>query len=176
MDTIILSDLPITGNETVRYAYYPAQLQEMNDSLISVRDYDSYYCSEIPTELYVLKNISHTLNELPDGHYYLNVENVIIDTNGTIVFYSDDRDLIYDPNSIIKYLDVDYYRPLTDKPGMKAITLKIAREVDELLYNAPPMIPGIELGHKVITHTSIDLWKYSIEVKNHRSTYTYSGK
>jgi hypothetical protein len=107
------------------------------------------------------------LSKLPDGDYFLDIDNIIIDTKGKIVYY--DYQGIFD-------------KPLTNKEmsdGVKQTYLQIAddikkplgKKIEKLFTNAPVCKPGQKDGKPVISRTDINFYGYRITVKSHAVTY-----
>ena len=105
-------------------------------------------------EMYILKAISGDLNNLPDGTYFLDMYNIIIDKNGKIVYYEyrglkpDDDRTTEPPDDIKKAID---------------------KKIDPLMSEAADFDPGKVNGIAVITRSAVMLNMFKIQVKNHIS-------
>jgi len=107
---------------------------------------------------YLFRKIKPTLNDLPDGTYSLDINNIVIDTTGKIVYY--------DGIGLSHYTDT----------GALAISNILRMQIDDALYYAPTAIPGTKDSKNVAVLSDIYFMKYAIEVKEHNTIIKQTWK
>lgn len=145
IDTMQLED-PVNGEILTKYIKSSPQPEKMNGRKI-YRGYDlpepgplgspTNYKAGIDgngIKIYLLSNLKAELATLPDGSYYVGVNNVVLDEKGKIVYY--------DNGGIEPSVTNNAKVP-------QATTDKILKKIGELLDDAPAHTPGIFNGQEV---------------------------
>ena len=154
-DTFTLID-PTTGKESGKVTKRDPVPEKMNGSKI-------YKTNELTTQPqsyaqngsipdYLFRNLSQYLDKLPDGTCRLDINNIIIDPKGKIVYYE----------------GIGISRP----SNMKALEMNnlLEDKIDAIFHNAPTLKPGKVNNKNVAVLTDILFMAYEIEVKDHHST------
>ena len=125
-----------------------------NISEIKVQSKDSMRYKML--ERYLLERLSHYPQLLgsANGTARVNMDDIVIDTTGRIVYYNF--------TTII----------FTDTANKKSLINSGERETDMLFSQAPHVSPGVLNGKKVITRLNISMADYDFEIKKHAITYT----
>jgi hypothetical protein len=164
VDTQIITD-PVTNQQITRYIKFDPVPVKMNGTRIygnnqtgSLTSSPEPYAKNGSVEDYLFRNLAKTLDRLPDGIYRIELNNVVVDTKGKIVYYE--------------------YGGITNanKNTPADIEKALPEEIDHLLNNVPAMKPGKMQNNNVISTSDIFLREYKIEVKDHKSTVSKSWK
>lgn len=157
-DTQILVD-PVTGKEVVRTTTMEPVPIKMNGIKVYNNDEVTakpYVIDEKKSfETYLLTSLSDEFNKLSDGIYYLDVYNVVVGTNGHVVYY--------------EYDGLSHENETTKIPVN--ITAAIDKKIDALINKSPVFSPGKVKSTSVIVWTNIFLRDYKIKVGNHQSSF-----
>ena len=166
--------MPNTGDEVMKIINYdpdPVPLK-MNDSriytwhvLATKPETDVH---NIPFELYVLKEISNELGKLPDGDYFLDLDHVVINKKGKVVYYQYPG--IYNKElsdaEVAKGANIQY---ILIPPAIKG---PLNKKIERTLCNAPAAKPGLLNGKPVVVATNISLDKYRITITAHKASFS----
>ena len=154
-DSITLID-PVTAKEIGKVVKHDPIPEKMNGTQI-------YRTNELTTPPqpyaengsitdYLFRQLSKDLNRLPDGTYRIDINNIVLDQKGKIVYY-EGIGLCHTDNT-------------------KAISMKelITPKIDNILHDMPALKPGKVNSNAVIVMSDISFMAYEIEVKNHKTT------
>ncbi len=158
-DTIRVTD-PITNKKIVKVEEVESRPIKMNADKI----YNGDELSMLPlpngkegdAERSILKGLQIDLDKLPDGKYYLDLFNVILDKRGKICFYE--------------------YKGLLSHNNKVKIPADIAKSIDSKIDSLVMRIPGYKPGRRddvgnVVSNTGIYMSFYTINVKKHKATF-----
>lgn len=107
---------------------------------------------------YLLSHLSDDLSKLEDGYYMLSVDNVVVNENGSIVYY-EYGDLRGVSNS---------YPPKPHAEVNKTTSETIGKRVDELLNEAPKHEPAYYNGNAVPSLVNGVVFRNAFQIKNHK--------
>ena len=107
---------------------------------------------------YLLSRLSGDFSKLEDGYYMLSVDNVVVNENGSIVYY-EYGSLRGTSNS---------YPPKPHAEVDKATSEAIGRRVDELLNEAPKHEPAYYKGDAVPSLVNGVVSRNPFQIKNHK--------
>ena len=124
-----------------------------------------------PFELFILRSFAKEFNKLPDGIYYLNIGNIIIDKTGKMVYYEYSGLSDSNPNTDTNNEDDGNVQPKTPSKVPLAIEQSISKMIDSFMNTIPTMIPGKLNGKNINYRTGIYTNKYKIKVKNHKAIF-----
>ena len=158
-DTVTMTD-PVTGKEVQKIVSFDAVPMKMNGEKI----YRSDSVTVLPAwkdgafEEYILNQLTNELNQLPDGEYSINMNNVVIDKKGKAVFY--------------EYRGFYDVRGFTDENKIVPEKLRntVSKKIDELVRKAPVKKPASLHGKSVTVLADAYLARYKITVQNHKAT------
>jgi bla regulator protein blaR1 len=160
-DTVLLTD-PVTGQQSGKVVKHDPIPEKMNGNRIylpsELSSQPQSYAQNGSIPDYLFKNLSKYLDKLPDGTYRLDINNIVIDPNGKIVYF--------EGIGLCRTTD-------TRALGMKEL---IAQKTDDILNNAPALKPGKANGHSVPVLSDIIFMAYEIEVKDHQTSVTQIWK
>ena len=165
-DTVTMID-PVTGKEVTKIIMHDT-IPNYPDKVNGEKIYPNWTLQTPATvnaangkiEEYLVKKLTPTFNKLPDGNYYLDISNVVVDKNGKVIYYNYGGFREYDHN------DDNDSNPKIPKNILDAISKKI----DPLMANAPKMNPGKVDGKNVFVVSDVSMAFYGITVKDHQTS------
>lgn len=156
-ETITVTD-PITGKKVTKTTTIDPTLIRMNK--LKIYKFDEVTVQPAPTdgpvETFVIKGLTTELNKLPDGIYFVDLFNIVIDNKGKIVYYEYGGIIPQDT----KFKIPDY------------VSMPAGKKIDSLINAAPAYAPGEMNGKTVVVRTNAFYDTYRITVKNHRISIT----
>ena len=126
-----------SGPMTVKRDPYPVSMN--NEKIYSSQDVSSkpYFKGDIGA--YWAANIKSALPSLPDRDYYLFVKNIVVDKNGTIVYY--------DVNGLMYY--IDDAKSFTGQKQVIISDAPVISAISKLIDNMPKFEPANNSGTPV---------------------------
>jgi hypothetical protein len=154
-DTFTLVE-PVTGKTATKVTKRDPLPEKMNGNKIYSTDeltaQPQSYAQNGSLVDHVFRKLSKDFGKLPDGTFRLDINNIIIDEHGKIVYY--------EGIGLCRATNNDAYK-------MKEA---IANRIDEVLNNAPNLKPGKVGKNNVAVLSDISFMMYEVEVKDHQAT------
>lgn len=193
-DTIILSD-PATGKEQTKImTKEPYPIKMNGKDLPQKADRQAAYTgTDANLRAYIMRNLKKELAELKDGMYSININNILVDEKGRIVYFdyhdirksraageipanAGDVQMSIAPKSEVK-VQIGAKQATVMKNNNPAYYEQIDQEQQEIIFrkvcklidNAPRYTPGVLNGKPVVTEAGDMVYFYNhFKVENHK--------
>jgi hypothetical protein len=155
---------PVTGQEMRHIKVHDPSPQQMNGTQI----YQAWAVSSLaempalhdPLEIYVLKRLAPEFEQLPDGDYFIDTRNIVVDRQGKIVFY--------EYQGITTTASNETGTGVFDIPvATKAV---VEKKIDRLFRSAYKMTPARSGDRTVLICTDQLFGDYKIVVSAHSTS------
>ncbi len=160
-DTITVVD-PVTAKELTQVRILEPAPISMNGrkiyNAVEVTTEPQQFAHSVSIEEHILANLAGDIDALPNGSYWMNISNIVVDETGKVIYY--------------EFRGISGTGRDADMKLSQDLTKSLAQRVDLAMRTAPVMKPATLNGKNVIVNSDISMYDYRISVSNHITTYS----